>query len=414
MAALDVKVEIGLDLGANDPLSFALDDAIKGVLDNTQYTLGGSKFYDITSRVLDVSTKRGKSQALDRIDAGVASITLNNSDRLFDPKNPNSPYFGQLVPRREVRISSNNEPVIFGAIDDLDITYNTGITSTVRIDISDALSFLSNNALDVVSPPSELPGARINRILDLPEVAWPVDQRIIEAGSSLMLDAEIDEGTKTLEYLQLVEVSEFGTLFLSKDNKIIFRERNSTPNSLDIIFTDDLDILGATPIPISTVGVIYGSENLYNRVVLSNADTFPEEITVDDARSQNFYGIRTLNQTGLLVQEAADLQGLANFILGKYKEPQYRFESITTMFESVNDGARDELLELEIGDLINVEFTPSGIPPAIRETCRIIGISHNWTPDSKSVTFSLEQLDFAVFILDNPVLGELDNDRLSY
>ena len=85
MSAPIVKVEIGLDLGDNAPAAFRLNDATKGVLDNTAFTLGGELFYDLSDRLSDVTIKRGKNEALDRIDAGFSTINLNNNDRLFDP-----------------------------------------------------------------------------------------------------------------------------------------------------------------------------------------------------------------------------------------------------------------------------------------------------------------------------------------
>jgi hypothetical protein len=33
---------------------------------------------------------------------------------------------------------------------------------------------------------------------------------------------------------------------------------------------------------------------------------------------------------------------------------------------------------------------------------------------ASTVSFSLERLDFAIFIIDDAILGELDNDRLAY
>ena len=58
MSAPSVKVEIGLDLGDNAPAAFRLDDATKGILDNTSFTLGGELFYDVSDRLSDVSIKR--------------------------------------------------------------------------------------------------------------------------------------------------------------------------------------------------------------------------------------------------------------------------------------------------------------------------------------------------------------------
>ena len=207
MPAPDVKVELGLNLGQRDPFAFVLDNATRGVLDNTEFTLGGERFFDITPRLVTTSVRRGKNNALDRIDAGIVSIVVDNSDREFDPLYENGPYFGQLVPRRSVRVSANDYPVFVGFIDDFDIQYEPGKQSVVRIDVSDAFSVLANSGLEEFTPDSELSGARINAVLDRPEVDWPAEARDIDAGNTLMLDTDVAEGTGTLEYLQLVEGS---------------------------------------------------------------------------------------------------------------------------------------------------------------------------------------------------------------
>ena len=410
----NVKVEIGLDLGQKDPDAFTLNDSIKGVLDNTSYTLGGPKFVDITNRLLSATTRRGKSQGLDRIDAGIASLEVSNNDRLFDPVYAAGTYFGQLIPRREIRISGNDYPVLYGFIDDFDITYDPSGQSRVRIDLSDALSVLANSELAEDTPPSELSGARINRILDLPEVDWAADKREIDTGNTLMLDTTIPENTGTLEYLQLVASSESGTLFLSKDGKIVFTARNSVPNVVNLSFSDEETVPGFTTIPFSDLRIVYGSENLYNRIVLENSDVIPETAIAEDLDSQALYGVRVLSLTGLLVQEPADLQFLADFLLARFKEPQYRFEAVTVVLDTLSEAKQDNLFDLEIGDIVQVRFTPSGIPPAIEQYSRIIGISHDWNSVEKRITLQLERLDFAIFILDSPVLGTLDDDRLGY
>ena len=414
MPAPDVSVEFGFDLGRRDPFAFVLDSATRGVLDGTEFTLGGERYFDITDRLVTAQIRRGKSQALDRIDAGVVSVTVDNSDRVFDPLYENGPFFGQLIPRRSVRVTSNGLPVFVGFIDDFDIQYEPGVQSVVRIDASDALSVLTNSGLEEFTPDSELSGARINTVLDRPEVDWPAELRDIDTGNSLMLDADVAEGTGTLTYLQLVANSEFGTLFLSKDGKITFRERNSVPNIPDIVFSDEVVAGAYTGIQFADVNIVYGSENLYNRITLENADIFPEQAFAEDATSQAVYGPRTLSQSGLLIQEPEQLQFLADFFLARYKEPQYRFETVTVVLDTLSTVNQDKVLDLEIGDIVLVRFEPSDIPPAIEQYCRIIGINHDWTPGSKNISFSLERLDFAVFILDDLVLGELDNDRLAY
>jgi hypothetical protein len=414
MPSPSILVQLALDLGSNDPLSFKLDDPIKGLLDNTSFGLGGTRLFDITDRVLTTTTRRGKSQGLDRIDAGVGSVVVDNSDRLFDPLYPDGLYFGQLIPRREIIVSSNNQPVINGFIEDFDIQYDASGISRVRIDFSDAFSVLANSELDELTPDSELSGARIERILNLPEVDWPLDRRDIDPGNSLLLDADISEGTRTLQYLQLIESSEFGTLFLSKEGNIAFKERNSVPNIINITFTDNSTLTDFTPILFSNLQIVYGSENLYNRIILENADLFPESAIAEDSDSQIIYGIRVLNQSGLLVQDPDELTDLANFLLARFKEPQYRFEAVTVILDTLTEEEQALVLDLEIGDIAQVKFTPSGIPPVIEQYCRVIGVNHDWSFSRKSITLSIERLDFAIFILDSEILGQLDDDRLGY
>jgi hypothetical protein len=410
---IDIQVEIGFDLGDNTPVGFKLDDPVKGVLNNTEFILAGTLFYDISDRVQNVTTRRGKSEALDRIDAGLSSVTLNNTDRLFDPLYEEGLFYTQLVPRREVRIKANDEPVFFGYVEDFDLDYAPGNRATVRIDLADAFGALANARIDELDPPSELAGARINRVLDLPEVNWPAPLREIDTGNTLMLDTTAD-GAPVLEYLQTVTDSEFGTLFISKDGDIVFKERNAATTAPDLIFSDDPTPSDSIKIPFSAVRAIYGSENLFTRINLANTDIIPEEVLIENEASSGLYGVRTYSASNLLVQEPDELEDLANLLLVTYQEPLYRFESVTVVLDKLDETQTQSVLDLEIGDIVQVRFQPSGIPPAIELPARIIGISHNWEPTLRRVSFTLETLNLGIFVLDSPLLGQLDDDRLSY
>lgn len=414
MSAPSVKVEIGLDLGDNAPGAFRLNDATKGVLDNTSFTLGGELFYDVSNRLSDVTIKRGKNQALDRIDAGVTTINLNNNDRLFDPLYQSSIYFGALVPRKQIRITANNKAVFYGFIEDLDLNYLPANRSIVSISAADALSALANSALDVYDPITQLSGARVNAVLDLPEVSWDQSNRQIDAGNSVLLDNTVAEGTGVLDYLKLIADSEQGNLFIGKDGKIIFQERNASQNSVDLIFTDDLSPSASTKIPFVQVSNVYGSENLYNRITVSNADLVPEEVYAEDEESIGAYGPRSYAVNGILIADPDELADLANRLLLTYKDPLYRFESVEVSLDRLDLTQQNAVLDLEIGDIVQVEFTPNNIPPAISLPCRIIGVAHDWRSDRKQIFFSLETLNFGVFVLNSALFGQLDNDRLGY
>jgi hypothetical protein len=414
MPAPAVKVELGLDLGDNSPQGFTLDDAIKGVLDNTSFILGGELFYDITDRLTSVSVKRGKSQALDRIDAGIADISLNNNDREFDPLYPDSLYYGFLVPRKKVRISANDKPVFFGFIEDLDLNYLPQNRSSVSISVADALSQFTNTGIEDYTPVSQLSGARVNAVLDLPSIGWSSTERRIDDGNSIMLDADVADGTGALDYLKLVALSEQGNFFIGKDGAVVFQERNTATNAVDLIFTDDLTASAFTKIPFSRLTNVYGSENLYNQITVTNADTIPDEVYLEDEASIGAYGARAYSVTSVLIQDTGELENMATRLLFTYSEPLYRFDSITVELDKLSTPNQNAVLDLEIGDIVQVEFTPNGIPPAISLACRILGISQQWAVDKKQILFSLETLNYGVFVLNSDLFGQLDNDRLGY
>jgi hypothetical protein len=413
MAAVDITVELGLDLGSRDTQAMVLDDPVKGLLDGTYY-LSGTVFYEITDRLISVSSNRGKSQALDRIDAGILSIQAHNNDRAFDPLYTASPFAGAIVPRRAVRVSANGYPVFTGFIDDIDIGYDSNRSSVASFQCSDAFSVLTNSNLDELVPALELPGARINTILNLPEVNWDTNLRDIDTGTTQMLDATIAQDTPALQYLQLVSDSEFGNLFLSKDGKITFRQRNSIPFVEAVTISDNKVGDVFTGIPYTAISVVYGSENLYNRITISNADAIPDEAVAQDLDSQLYYGVRGYNQTGLLPVSLTDMESLANFLLFTYSQPQYRFDSVSVLLDDLSLADQAKVLGLEIGDVITIQFTPSQVPPSIEQQVRVIGINNDWRPYENVITFSLETVASGIFILDSADFGVLDTDRLSY
>ena len=120
---VDYEVLIGitaLDFFGN---AFLLDDAVRGLLDNTEYRLGGTSLIDITYDVEDVSITRGRSRQLERFNAGTATINVRDLDRKYDPVNEDGPYYLSLAPRQPVIIRANGEALFTGVISDFDYQY---------------------------------------------------------------------------------------------------------------------------------------------------------------------------------------------------------------------------------------------------------------------------------------------------
>jgi len=401
-------VELGFDLSALGGPFFILDDAVQGVLDNTDYKLGGTLFYDVSEYVRSVSVRRGKSRQLDRFTAGGASIELNNNSRAFDPENLSSPFYGQIIPKRTIKVETGGSAVFYGVVDDWNLNYDLSGLSTTNADCIDGFTLLAQRALSAHTASSELTGARVNAVLDRSEVDWPASLRDIDTGSQLLQADVVADGTNALEYLQTVTNTEPGSIFIGSDGFIVFKDRTVAPASgSQVIFADD-----NSGVEFSQVNVIYGSELLYNYIQIerNNGGT----AIAQDNDSINSYGQQALIQSGLLMNSDADALSLANYLLGELSEPEYRFETLTVQLESLSGPNQTKVLGLEIGDVCQVKFTPNNVGTQIDKFASIIRIDHDIQPASHSITFGFQTLDFASLVLDDVEFGLLNTNQLGF
>ena len=393
-------VELGAVVG------FILDDPVAGVLDNEVYTLGGTVFYDITNRMISASVSRGKNRELDRFNAGTLQVTLNNKDRAFDPTYSLSPFAGSIIPRREVRVTVDGERVIETTIDDWNFSYEPGGISRAEIQATDNFTLLARQVLSSVTATPQLTGARFNAVLDQDDIAWPVEKRNIDTGVS-SLGADTIEGN-ALTYLQIVAESGQGLFFIAKNGDLFFRDRlDATPTSTSVTTFNDL----GTAIPFTLTAVNYGSELLFNQAIVTSA---AGTATALNERSQLTYGTASYELDTLLSTET-QLQNLADFIVQKYGDPEYRFETIQVNLNTVNETQKASCLALEIGDIISITFTPNDIGDPIEQFGQIIRIAHNIQTTRHDVSFSIASLDWTFLVLDDAVFGTLnENNALAF
>jgi hypothetical protein len=406
MAVPSTVVEIGFDVSGLGGPFFLLDDPVAGVLDNTSYLLGGTLFYDVSQYVRQVSIRRGKSRQLDKFTAGNASIEFNNNTRTFDPEYASSPYFGQIIPKRTVKVSTGGSAVFYGVVDDWNLNYDLSGLSTAGADCVDGFTQLAQGALSAHTATSQLTGARLNAVLDRSEVAWPASLRDIDAGSELLQADAVDDGTNALDYLQLVNSSEPGSIFIGKDGSFVFKDRTVAPVSAgQVIFADD-----GSGIKFSAVNVVYGSELLYNYVQIErlNGGT----AIAQDADSISTYGQQALIQSGLLLDTDADAEALADYLVSIYSEPEYRFETLAVQMEALTSAEQIKVLGLEINDVCQIKFTPNTVGAPINKYAIIIKIEHDIQPLQHRVVFGFETLDYASLVLDDLEFGILNVNQL--
>ena len=402
MATPTTKVYIGFDLAASGGNLFTLNDTTKGQLDSV-YVLGGDVLTDVTQYVSSVSVDRGKSRELDRYTAGHASVTLHNDSRIFDPFNTSSPYYTQILPRKPIAIETNGERVFTGFIDDWDLTYDISGKSYASVSAVDGFLRLSAAELDSFTTTSQLSSARITAILNRPEVAWPIANRNIATGLTTLQADVVPENANALQYLQLVETTENGQLFIDRSGLVTFKNRVTIPPlTTTITFADDAT---ANAIRYTNIGVVYGSENLYNRVTITRAGGTPQ--VADSFTSQAAYGVAAYSIDGVLLTSNTEALALASYLVGLYDEPELRINEITVALHDKTPTEVDNLLNIEIADVINVIFTPNKIGSAINQYAIVTGIRNDIGIDRHELTFNLGSVSSFPLVLNDPIYGRL-------
>jgi hypothetical protein len=398
-----IKVELGFtESGASAPF-FTLDDPVLGVLDNPGVFLGGAEILiEVTPFVRAFNINRGKSRELDRFAAGQATVSFNNNDRTFDPTFAASPFFGQIAPRRQIRITVDNIIQFEGTIDDWNIEYEQGGNSVATCQAFDGFGNLANLDTEGLTLAEGFTDDQLNEALD--NVSWPVSKRDLDVGGATLAGQTVSDGQNVLGLIQTMAESEPGDLFISKDGNVKFVGRNETFRRGNVILTDD-----GSEISYNAVRVVFGTELLFNSFVMKN---LAAELTVASESSISLYGERDTTVDTFL-KELADLETLGDFLVTRYSNPEYRFDSLTINLKTVTPTQRDELLSLELGDVVLVEFTPGGIAPAIERYGKVIRLAPTFADNFETLEVGLEEVT-ALFILDDPDFGKLDVSLLGW
>jgi len=403
-----MKVEIAFDLAANGLGSFfTLDDPVKGKLDNTLYVLGGDVLVDVTSTVRQVSVKRGRNRQLEKFTAGNANIILDNRDRIYDPLNTASPYFGSIVPRKQIIITDEDQTIYTGQVDDWNFDYSLSGDSTAQVSCVDALTLFVDPFLTADTETAQLTGARVNAVLD--DVGWPLAKRQVSEGKAT-LDADVIDAdkTKALDYLNKVSLSEPGALYVANNGDLVFRDRADTQNASGSI------TFGTGGIPFSDIGVEYGVEEMANQVSVTyyGGTAIAGTATARDETSIGQYGTLDENYDTLL-SSVSDAQSLADWQVGLFAQPRYRVDRITVALDGLTTVNQQSVLAVELGDVVTVTWTPNNVGAALSQLVTIDGIDFSANPSSRRISFTMSETT-AAFILDDLVFGVLGNNLLGF
>jgi hypothetical protein len=379
--------------------------------------LANNTWVDISADVISFTTRRGRSDELARIEAGVATVVLDNSDRKYDPTNAAGPYYGNLIPMRKLRIravyASVTYAIFCGFVESWPQSWPGGLDATAPIDVVDAFKYFALRKFNA-NYSNEFTNWSIDTWLT--NCPWPTADRGINPGQSQIQPGTF-VNTPALQHFQNVVDVESGLFYMNGGGYAIFEGRHyrlTTSTSQVSQATFD-DAPGAT-LPWYAITSKYDDSNIWNEARITR--TGGSEFVSNNATSRVLYFRRTMAKT-LPVVSDAEAQNLADWIVLQYADPFFRITTVT-----IDCGSTDALwamtLACTISNRITVVARPPGGGAAITQECYIEGIGMTVDHDQWRVLFQLSPAPTAAngdffWILQDPVWGVLGSTtRLAY
>jgi hypothetical protein len=396
-------VRIAFDLSlAGAGNFFTLDDTTKGELDNATFLLAGEVFEDVSDDVRSVSVRRGRSRELTAFTAGQASVVLDNRARLYDPTAGTavSPYAPSILPRKALSIEVGGQALFTGIVEDWDLQFSLDGDATTTAKGTDGFTLLAGETITAGTATAQASGARVSAILT--DVSWPIGKRRIDTGVASLGADVIADNTTALSYLQTIDVSEGGALFIAKDGSVEFLERTASQGATVMSFTDD-----GTGVPFSDISLEFGTESLFTQVTVEYVGG--TAVATSGTAVTNNYGLSELTVKTLLA-DSDEADDIAGFYLFRYSEPQVRIDQLEVRMNGLTDAQQLQVLDLELGDPVDIVFTPQGVGSPIERVVVVDQIEHNITPADHNVRINFSQT-LTGFTLD---LDRLDEGRLGF
>ena len=403
--------------------AFILDDAVAGVLNNTEYVLDGTtNFAGVLDGCTNVAVRRGRQDIGDQFSAGTMSFTMLDTSGIFNPFDEQSPYWDAttaqpgLAPLRKVKLQrfdalSVAQDIFNGYIINYNYNFALGGIDTVTVFCADQFYLLAQTVMDEFNVSEQLSSARLEAVLDLPEVAFPIAQRSIATGTQTLGGSAaftVDQGTNVAEYCNQINQAEQGRLFMSREGDLVFEPRlGNTLSAAVADFHDD-----GTEFKYNDVGISFEADQVINRATVTIAGGSPQ--TADDAASQALYFVQATNISESLLHDDTAALALATYLLEP--EPEARYTSVGTQFNMLTTPQKEALATIEIGNTITIEKTfPSGAGTTeLAQELAIEGIEH-YLDFAYGHTISLFTSPTTIvyeLLLSDAVFGIIDADNV--
>jgi hypothetical protein len=389
--------------------------------------MGAAAWVDITDAVLDFATTRGRRRPLDKAETGTLTLTLANDDRRFDSLNSEGPYYGQLLPRKRIRVRAAWDGVLYdvfsGYVEEWSIPLWRHGAITCRVTASDAFALLANRKVSG-SYASQKTSDRITAVLTdsgwSTGQAWllgdplygvlgttaapgPVANRAISTGLTTVQAAVLSD-VAALTHMQLMAQAELGRLHVGPDGAIVFRSRSETYYNLmpKALFGGPAT---GSELPYRDLTINTSDDAVYNEVAVTRTGGTRQSAT-DSPSVDDFFG-RTYSVTSLPLTSDTEALSWATFVLGRVKDFTVRVDGLAFDPPVAPAASWPVALGLDLGDTVAVAYRPD-TGGEIDETLTVERIAHTFSAEAGDWTtaYGLAPADTRVFwVLGTSPLG---------
>ena len=370
---------------------------------------------DVSNVVDGITTMRGRNAQADLFQTGTLTLRIVDQNGDFNSQNPNSPYAGLLTPLRKVQITATYEGVIYPMFSGFITSYTTTTplmaTDVVYTTITavDAFRLFENSQISTVTlaEPGDLPGERINAILD--EILWPPSMREIQYGDTIF-QADPGNPRTALAAMQTATISEYGALYIDARGSITLKDRTFSVESQALaprVFNDN-----GTDINYNNAIWRLDDTQVYNQASITKIGGTAQTAQDDDSIEQYF--THSYNQQDLVMDTNQAALDYARAYVASRKDTQTRcdFLELNLYSADYNDGIL-AALELDFFDPVTITTNQPGNSTLV-QTLQVFGVQHQVTPSSWKTTFTTLEPIIDGFILSSSLYGVLDTSVLSY
>ena len=371
---------------------------------------------DISSVVLEVRTKRGRTRLLNDFEAGTATITVADSNGDFNPANTSSPYYPLLpMQKMRVKVRGSNDfsatTIWTGYLNVVSTSFSQGVASVDRVTFQcyDAFRLLNNQIITTVADSGvQLSGVRVNKILD--QISYPNTTGAREVSTiSDQTTLQADPGTsrQVLQALRTVQDSEQGAFYVNAEGALTFLGRTLVINSAKqtgVITSFDDNFY-------SNAEVKFDDDILINNVTVTRLGGTPQNAT--NATSIAQYFTRTGDRTDILVQTDAESLYIAKTLLNVLSDVSPRIDSVTINLNKYVGSwlTVQSLLTKDLMKGISIsKQMPNGSPIVVNDV--ISGIEWRISNNRYDVTYYTQENTVTAFVLNDVNMGRLDYNGL--